>query len=355
MRKLVTIQKIIDLQPIPDADQIEVATVLGWHCVVKKGEFKVGDLCCYHEVDCLLPQTREYEFLAKNGTKKTNTEGKEYEGYRLRTVKLRGQISQGLALPLSILEGKRHEADKRENPVYNFDEGADVTSLLGVVKYEPLMPVELSGQAKGFLAGYIPKTDEERIQSSPAVLTRYPDVTFYVAEKLDGSSVTMWIDKQGEFNVASRTMNWVKNESNSFWKAAIALGVEEKLKATPTIALQGELVGEGLQGNRLKLTGQTVYFYNAYDFENARYLNFDEFVNLIKSIGLETVPIIDTNFKLLPTVDEMVKYATRKSLKTPEQWAEGIVVRPLVERQDEDLKRLSFKTINPEYLLKHGE
>jgi RNA ligase (TIGR02306 family) len=165
----------------------------------------------------------------------------------------------------------------------------------------------------------------------------------------------MWIDKQGEFNVASRTMNWVKNESNSFWKAAIDLGVEEKLKSYPTIALQGELVGEGLQGNRLNLKGQTVYFYNAYDFEKSRYLNFDEFITIVHSLGLETVPIISTNFKLFYLVDDMVTYAMRRSLLTPESWAEGVVVRPLVERQDEDLGRLSFKTINPEYLLKHGE
>ena len=167
-RKLVTIQKISDLKPIENADAIECAGVLGWHVVVKKGEFKIGDPCVYFEIDSLLPVVSEFAFLSKSGVKKSYADGKEYEGYRLKTIRLRGQISQGLCLPISILDGKKYPTDSRKNPVYQT--GTDVTSLLGVVKYEPVIPANLSGQAKGLFPGFIPKTDETRIQFCPKVL-----------------------------------------------------------------------------------------------------------------------------------------------------------------------------------------
>lgn len=347
MRKLASIQKISAIDPIPNADAIEVATVLGWHVVIKKSEFKVGDMCIYCEVDSLLPVIPELEFLAKAGTKKMVTEGKAYEGYRLRTVRLRGQISQGLCLPLSLLKEKASE----------FKEGDDISEAMGIIKYETPIPAELSGVIKGSFPSHIPKTDEERIQTLPAILERYKGIKFYVTEKVDGTSCTVFIGKESkDINVCSRNQNLKETEGNSFWQIVKELGIQEKLMSmNGSIALQGELIGNGVQGNKLMLGKRKLLLFNAYNVNENRYLNFDEFFALAAKFGLETVPIIDTSFMLPKKVDDLVAYATRKSMVSPDIWAEGVVIRPLIEMQDVDLGRLSFKVINPEFLLKYGD
>jgi RNA ligase (TIGR02306 family) len=355
MRKLATIQKIIDIQPIKDADRILCATVLGWHVVVRKDEFKVGDLCVYFEVDSLLPVVPEFEFLSSQGTKKSYTEGKEYEGYRLKTIRLKNQISQGLCQPLSILDGKKYPDDVRENPVYEWKEGMDVTPILNVVKWEPAIPANLAGQIKGFFPAFIPKTDETRLQTVPEVLHRYQYIPFYVTEKVDGTSCTIFF-KDGELNVCSRNLNLKEDDNNTFWKVAKQLGLKEKLETiAPNIALQGELIGEGIQNNKLKITGQKILFFNAYDMDKGEYLSYDLFVNTCKKLEVETVPLVVKNYKLLDTVDEMVTFATRTSEINPEVLVEGIVLRPMTEMKDEDLGRLSFKVINPNFLLEYDE
>ncbi|MCG3203951.1 MAG: hypothetical protein KCHDKBKB_00628 [Elusimicrobia bacterium] len=346
MRKLASVQKIIDIKPIEGADAIEVATVLGWHVVVKKGEFKPGDLCVYYEVDSFLPADDfRYEFLKKNGTKKMLIDGAEEEGIRLRTIRLRGQISQGLCLPITVI----HQSLGRDF----LQEGDDVTGILGVHKYEPPMPAQLAGVAKGLFPSFIPKTDEPRIQGCPEILERYQTDTFYITEKVDGSSVTIYW-KDGELNVCSRSINLLESEGNSFWKVANELGLKEKLKDSRW-ALQGELIGEGIQANRLKLKGQRILFYNVYDMQTGEYVSSPTLADILIDLGLKSVPWVDPMFKLPSTVDELVALATRKSKLNPEVWAEGIVIRPVLETRDPDLGRLSFKCINPEYLLKHGE
>ncbi len=355
MRQLASIQKIINLEPIEGADFIERASILGWHCVVKKGEFKVGDLAVYFEIDSLLPQTPEFEFMSKNGTKEVWENGVKYVGYRLKTVKLRKQISQGLALPLSILNGKKYPNDARENPTYEFKEGDDVTELMGIVKYEIPIPAQLAGKIRGGFPGFIPKTDETRLQTYPKILQRYKGVPFYVTEKVDGSSVTYAI-KNGEFHVCSRNLDLLDDGGNTFWKVAREKGIEQLMLANglaDKIAIQGELVGEGVQKNPLLIKGQTVLFFNAYDFQEGRYLDFAEYKALFDKMKLEMVPILGSNYLLWDTVDEMVKAATFKSFINPNIYAEGAVWRPLVEMKDDDLGRLSFKVISPEYLLKH--
>ena len=355
-RKLASIQRITELVNIPNADSIVCATVLGWHVVVKKDEFKVGDLVVYFEVDSLLPIIPEFEFLAKYGISKSYIGNNEYAGYRLRTAKLRGQVSQGLCLPLSILSGKIYESDTRENPHYVFSEGQDVSSLLGVVKYEPSLPANLSGVAKSVFPEYIPKTDEPRLQAFPQIIERYKGVKFYTTEKVDGASCTIFIDSGGKLNVCSRTLNLLESDKNTYWKTAKELDLENKLKnnGATNIALQGELIGSNIQGNKLGLSGHTILFFNAYDMAAEKYLDFEDFMALCEKLKLETVPILDENYSLPDTVDGVVEYATRKST-IADIWAEGVVFRPLVEIYDEDLGRLSFKCINPEFLLKYKD
>jgi RNA ligase (TIGR02306 family) len=301
-----------------------------------------------------LPITPDYEFLAKQGIKKSFVDGKEYNGYRLKTVKLRGTISQGLALPLSILAGKKYPTDKRENPKYDFKEGDDVTSLLSVVKYEPAIPASLSGKVKGMFPSYLVKTDEPRIQSVLQLLERYKNITFYCSEKVDGSSCTIFL-KDGELNVCSRNLNLLETPENTFWKVAREIDIQAKLeKYNKPIALQGELVGSNINGNRLKIAKHKILFFSIYNYEAGRYLDYADFIETCKQLDIPTVPIIQEDYKLPKTVDELVAFATRKS-SIAESRAEGIVLRSLIEMHDADIGRLSFKVINPEYLLAYSE
>lgn len=338
MRKLASIQKIKALEPIENADAIEKATVLGWQLVVKKGEFSVGDLCVYCEIDSLMPDKPEFEFLKPRGM-------------RIKTVRLRGQISQGIAFPLSILP-----------PIEEVIEDMDVTDVLGITKYDPPIPACLAGKVKGKFPSFIPKTDETRVQVLQHVLDKYTGEQCYVTEKIDGSSATYYL-KDGEFGVCSRKLDLLEDENNSFWKIARQLNIEEKLRSLEmNIAIQGELMGEGIQGNKLKLKGQTVFFFNAFDIDKFEYLDFEAFKSLMNILELQTVPIIDACACLHNDIEALVASATRKSLLNETVWAEGIVIRPLKEKIDSQLScedfingRVSFKVINPEFLLKYGE
>ena len=181
MRKLASIQRIISIEPIPDADMIVKATVLGWQLVIKKDELKQGDLCVYVEIDSILPERDVFEFLRN-------------KQFRIKTVRLRGQVSQGICFPLNILpEGLLIE------------EGADMTGSLGIAKYEPPVPACLNGIMKGDFPSFIPKTDETRVQVLQTLLDEHEGKPCYVSEKLDGSSATYYI-KYGVFGVCSRNM-----------------------------------------------------------------------------------------------------------------------------------------------------
>jgi RNA ligase (TIGR02306 family) len=338
MRKLASIQRIKSLEPIEGADAIEKAGVLGWQLVVKKNEFKVGDLCIYCEIDSLLPEKPEFEFLRPRKM-------------RIRTVRLRGQISQGICFPLSFLP-----------PGFEVVEDADCTEAMAITKYEPPVPAHLSGIAKGKFPSFIPKTDETRVQVMQRLLDKYKGETCYVAEKLDGSSATFYM-YQNEFGVCSRNLDLLEDSENTFWKVARNLDIENKLRMLKgNFALQGELMGEFVQDNRLKLRGHTVYFFNIFDIDRFEYLQYDQFINILKTLDLQSVPILSTDYKLSNDIDSIVQMATRKSAINPDVWAEGIVIRPLKERIDLILSnenfnngRVTLKAINPEFLLKYGE
>lgn len=338
MRKLASIQKIKSLDPIEGADAIERASVLGWQLVVKKGEFNVGDLCVYCEIDSLLPDKAEFEFLRPRKM-------------RIRTVRLRGQISQGICFPLSFLP-----AD------FEINEDTDCTEALGIVKYEPPVPAHLSGIAKGKFPSFIPKTDETRVQVMQRLLDKYKGETCYITEKLDGSSATFYIH-QNEFGVCSRNLDLLEDGENTFWKVARALDIETKLRSlNGNFALQGELVGEYIQDNKLKLRGHTVYFFNIFDIDRFEYVPYIRFVKTVGELGLQTVPILSTDYTLSNNIESIIQLATRKSAVNPQVWAEGIVIRPLTEKIDLILSnenfnngRVTLKAINPEFLLKYGE
>ena len=340
MRKLASIQKVLEVNNIPEADQIEVLTILGWRVVAKKGEFKVGNQVIYFEVDSILKESADIEFLRKSN-------------FRIKTIKLRGQVSQGLCLPTSILPSAFSSGFDT-----GFIDGDDVTELLGVTKYEVQIPAQLAGIVKGSFPEFLHKTDEERIQTCPQLLEKHQGKKFYVTEKVDGSSMTVYYRRNehtvdGEFGVCSRNMDLKETEGNSYWKVARELDLENKLKLlNRNICLQGELIGMGVQGNKYKLSGLEFRVFNVFDIDAGKNEDYSYFAEVVSRLQLTPVPVITANYELPKTVDELVEYSKGKSLLNKDTFREGIVLRPLVEEYSEDLRsRLSFKTINPDFLL----
>jgi len=340
MRKLASIRKISDIQEIPGADMIELAIVDGWKVVVAKNVgHKVGDKVIYCEIDSFLPIREEFEFLRKSSYKKMSD---GTEGFRLKTIKLRGQVSQGLILPLNVLLPSGVSSDD----VY---EGLDVTGTLNIVKYEPPIPAELAGKVKGLFPSFIQKTDEERIQnlSDEYESFKNSDKEFYVTEKLDGSSATFYY-KDGVFGVCSRNLELKETEENTFWKVARKMKLEEKLsKLGLNISIQGELIGEGIQGNPYKIKGHTVRFFNVFDIDNHQRMSYDTLNEIIvDNLGLQTVPVTAVpGFKLPNSIDELLKMSEAKSELNDHTEREGVVIR---SRDNE----ISFKVISNKFLLK---
>ena len=257
MRKLATIRRIDALTPIDGADAIECATVGGWKVVVKKGEYTVGDLAVYCEIDSWIP-TELAAFLSKG------KEPREFEGIkgeRLRTVKLRGQLSQGLLLPLSTVYCL--------SPTTEVDIlGDDVSEPLGIIKWEMPMNAQLAGMAKGNFPSVIPKTDQERAQNlvQEIVGAIEAGMQFEITEKLEGSSMTCYLI-DGEFGVCSRNLDLKETADNTFWQVARRDELEGKMRECGGIsnwAIQGELIGPGIQGNIYKLSQPEFRIFDVY-------------------------------------------------------------------------------------------
>ena len=345
MRKLASIKRIDTIEPIEGADKIELATVGGWKVVVAKNVgHKEGDMVVYCEIDSFLPIEPEFEFLRKSSYKKM-VDGTE--GFRLKTIRLRGQYSQGLIIPLQ----DAHEIIHRNGPNVNVGlfEGLDVTEMLGITKWDPPVPANLAGTAKGYFPSFIQKTDEERIQNLKKEYEEWKnsDIEFYVTEKLDGSSSTFYY-KDGEFGICSRNLELKETEENTFWKVAREMKLEEKLsKLGLNISIQGELIGEGVQGNPYKIKGHTVKFFNVFDIDNYQRMSYDSLNKIIvDEMGLQTIPVTAVpGFKLPDSIDELLKMSEAKSELNDHTEREGVVIR---SRDN----KISFKVISNKFLLK---
>jgi len=344
MRKLATIRRIDALTPIDGADAIECATVGGWKVVVKKGEYTVGDLAVYCEIDSWIP-TELAAFLSKG------KEPREFEGIkgeRLRTIKLRGQLSQGLLLPLSTVYclPSTTECDIL---------GDDVSEPLGIIKWEMPMNAQLAGMAKGNFPSVIPKTDQERAQNlvQEIVGAIEAGMKFEITEKLEGSSMTCYLI-DGEFGVCSRNLDLKETEGNTFWQVARRDNIEAKmLNETDenwNFAIQGELIGPGIQGNIYKLSQPMFHVFDVYDISNGCYLNPADRHALITNIGLQHVPVLASAAELYDTlgitdIPQLLKFAEGKSVMGMIGCErEGIVFK-------EVNGGMTFKAISNKYLL----
>ena len=375
-RHLVTIRQISAIDDIPGADLIKVATVEGWKVVIKAGEFAVDDLCVFFEVDSFLPLDDErYEFLRRNAI---TWEG--VEGARLRTIRLRKQLSQGLALPLNIFpEITAEELADPDVRQKNF------TGRLGIMKWDKPVSAQLAGKAKGNFPSWLRKSDQERAQNmgrdifgyddelvpfDPAAIPQealiammekgeltqvYKDGSWFkvreatasrltqyeVTIKLDGSSMTVY-HRDGAVGVCSRNLDLQLegNEGNSFVAMATS-GLLEQLKRFGwNIALQGELMGPGIQSNRENFSHNRFFVYNIFDIQKGEFLSPEdreqslaELNRLAKENGIrfEHVPVLHKSATLLElgikNMDELLAYAIGPSITHSVR--EGLVFKAL--------------------------
>ena len=338
-RKLASIQYIHHITPIEGADRIECIHVLGWQCVAAKGMFHVGELCVYMEVDSFLPIDERFEFLRGSSYRKSELLG---EGFRLKTIRCRGQISQGLVQPLSIL------------PMGNYRLGDDVTAYLGIRKWEVEERVTTCGTIIGVFPEGIAKTDELRVQSYPELIDEFKGVSgYYISTKMDGTSVTMYW-KNGRFGVCGRNFEYADGDNCAMWRYAHEHELPERLQScgVPDVAIQGEFCGAGIQKNRLKLVRPEWYVFTVIDLKTRRRYALREMQALCETLGLKTVPIEEEG-EVFP-YDDVEQLLERAKGKYPSGVSkEGIVIRPLEPSYSKIIEGpLSMKVLNNEYLLK---
>lgn len=343
MRKLATVQRVNAIKAIPEADKICAYGIEGWWVVDSIGLYNVGDLVVFLEIDSWCP-TELASFLSK---------GKEprifngVKGERLRTVRLKKQLSQGLILPLT-LEGSQ-----------SFEVGTDLTEVLGIQKWEAPIPACLVGQAKGLFPSFLQKSDQERIENLEfEVFTENKESVFEVTLKLDGSSSSTYF-KDGELGVCSRNMELKLNEENSgnsFIATSTKTGLLSALqKVGKNIMVQGELMGPGIQGNKENLSETDLYVFDIFDIDTRKYVApierlaiFEELVS--NGFTGKHVPILASNVTLaelsITDVASSKVYVDRPSINS--KIAEGVVFK----RMD---GQFSFKSINTRFLLKFTE
>lgn len=376
-RVMAHVEVINDITPIEGADNIEVARVLGWQVVVRKAEnHHIGDKIVYIEIDSRCPANAEWaHFLAPRN-------------YKVKTIKLRGQISQGLIMPMSIL------------PASDYTVGQDVAKILGIEKIQddyvvPIVSPEQRMKSKRpdlfkkkwfkhFMRyewfrkiafkwifrkapregkfptqfEFVKKTDETRIQSCPEILENKNPMI--VSEKLEGSSSTYILERVGKkkfkFYVCSRNVCQTTEkqkcfyDENVYWIIANKYHIQEKLTGIMTacpqwkyVAIQGEIVGPKICGNIYGLEDYDFYVFNFISPDEGRYGSLKA-RDIVRSYGFKFVPILETNYILPDTVDEMLAYAEAQSVICPTD-REGVVIRS----QDGSV---SFKAVSNRYLLK---
>jgi len=334
MRQLATVRRIHNIVPIENADAIELAQIDGWQAVIKKGEYQVNDPVVYLEVDSWVPHELA-PFLSKG---KEPREFNGVKGERLRTVKLRGALSQGLILPINVLV-----QDGVDGSEYPFIEGSDVTELLGIQKWEAPIPTQLAGQIRGNFPSEIPKTDQERVQNIN--LEEYVDEYYEVTEKLHGSSCTFYLDTEGSFHVCSRNLDLKPDTNNAYWKAAYKFNVEQRMRDHSLFgyAIQGELCGTGINGNNYNL-GLEFFAFDVYWVEEG-YMKPVARRALIDKLSIPHVPAINPISKLPNSKEEILAQADAQSVLA-RCMREGLVYKSHSSAK-------TFKVVSNKWLLRY--
>lgn len=375
-RKLASIRTISEICPIENADRLELAKMqgLGWQVVVKKNEFHVGDRVLYLEIDSTIPYEKllpDMEFLKDScGRRFYNGSSPEtssilIEVVRIKTIKLRGQISQGLIIPASSLPFWKDIKDTSTIPDgKNYTEYFDVQvwdefkSSVGVKLGKPV-PANQAGTFPSF----IPKSDEVRLQSDTSIMKKYYDEYFEITEKFDGSSETVFYAPEfrpgkDPFGVCSRNFE-LKYADDSQW-FTIVDGLRERMEKLyedknskwyhVALGIQGEHVGPGMNCNRDNYAHHHFKVFRIWNINEQKFVSPDDRYDLVSILHLEHVKVIvsaEQVFHMYPTVDDFLKLVEGKTDHGFER--EGMVFKSVTDGS------VSFKVINNKYLLKEKD
>lgn len=364
-RRLVTIRPVKDKKVIPKADKIERLIVDGWNVVSQVNNFQVGDYGVFFEVDSGLPvEDARFSFMESVGRK-------DFHGkivYRVKTIRLRGTLSQGLMMPLDMFPEIIEHLEVNDLTVEDaYQQKIDFAELLDVVKYEP--PLKIRGaDSAGNFPFWIRKTDQERINNVFDEFNEdFKAMSFFATYKMNGSSATYAYitdidkhidtletdDENGQFFVCSRTQTLKDSKTSPFHVAADTMKIKSKLKdfheqTGRNIAIQGELLGRGIQGTIEKIYDYTVHFFSVYDIDNQEYLPFSQAIEIFNDLQLKTVQVYDIfePFIRFDTVDDFIEYSDNLP-PIHADIPEGIVYHSCSEPV------VSFKAISSKFLLKY--
>ncbi len=347
MRKLASVQRIWKIEPIDGADRIELAYVLGWQCVVNRGQFRPMDLAVYFEIDSFLPIRPEFEFMRTSSYRRTDIMG---EGFRLRTMKFRGQISQGLLLPISEFSEIAEDIEP----------GSDVTEILGVRKWEIEEKATTGGTVIGSLPIDVPHTDETRIQAEPDLVRDFAGLEYYISTKMDGSSHSVSIDEDG-FHVTGHNYEYRDDGKSAFYELVKRDDIETGIRRyyeenhLQLLTVQGEFCAPGIQKNRLKLSRPEWYVFTIR--VDGKRVGLKKMQEICDELNLQMVPIEEIGTDLpsrYPTVEALLERADGEYPKGGRK--EGIVIRPTEPVYNDRISAaLSMKVVNNKYLLKNED
>lgn len=339
-RHLATVQVIKSLETIHGADRILLATVLGWHAIVRLGEFSVGQKVVFFEPDSLIPCPPQpwNEFLWSSKDKDVT------KPVRIRTMKMKKCVSQGLVVAISAIPALSPDTEV----------GTDVGDILGVTKWEMPIAANMRGLVKGAFPFFLKKTDTERIQAYPDIIQEFKGRDVYGTLKIDGTSGTFYF-REGEFGVCSRNLD-LKESDNVYWQMARKYTLPEKMaKLGGHYALQGEVAGMSIQGNKLGLPDVQLFGFDVFDIAAGKYLGYQDSRFIMIALGVTPVTTVFQGKWQWETSDDLIAYANGQDYanKTP---AEGVVFRPMEEAYSQTLdSRMAIKAISPRFLLKYGE
>jgi RNA ligase (TIGR02306 family) len=339
--KLASIEIIKSIKQHSNADRLELAQVLGWQSVVQKGIHKEGDKVVFIVIDSIVPKCSWSEFLVdKNNPDKP---------IRLKMIKLRGEHSAGIIIPLKEFEAKNDQDVSWD--LNSCEVGYDLTELLGVKKYVKELPANLSGENAGAFPTHLAsKTDEDNGLSNLDIVDeviKQPLIT--ITQKLDGSSITIIVENGKISEVCSRNLSKKETDNSIFWKAAKKLHYLEGF----TGVIQGELVGPGIQKNPLRLEDHQIFVFQIKK-SSGEYMQYQEmkgFCNI--ELKCNVVPLVaecsfigcdlQTALEKLGDLSDQQKYSSG-------EFAEGIVVRPSTYLKSFASRRpLGFKILSRNY------
>lgn len=380
-RELAYVVKVDEIRPIEGADRVEVAIVNGWHIMVRKDQFKPGDLAVYFEIDSKVPAEEPFMFLEPKHFKiKTQKYFKgtvisqgllmsfEDFGWEKDAYKLGDFLTQKLKVTYAVEEDNARKASsvdkykkmaQRHGKLFSHQPFRWLMRRTWGKKILFLFFGKTSDKKTGWPA-WVAKTDEERVENMPWIFDNKSP--FVATEKIDGTSTTFTMKRgkfgKNDFYICSRNVVFDKPDKNCFYDTNVYIEMAEKydiekilesiLTDDPTldwVTLQGETYGAGIQKRDYGLKEHRFAGFNFITSKEGRWDSVRA-AKFMAQYNIPWVPILDENYILPDTIEELRAFSHSEGSRIDGVIKEGIVFRS----QDGSM---SFKCVDPEFLMKY--